>query len=56
MKKSPFVSKVQKKAISPQPEPPKLIETIDGIVTQLEDLKKQIKPLEELRDLLLKMS
>jgi DNA-binding Xre family transcriptional regulator len=43
-------------AISPQPEPPKLIETIDGIVAQLEALKKQIKPLEELRTLLMKMN
>jgi hypothetical protein len=37
-------------------EPPKLIESIDGIVAKLEELKKQIKPLEELRALLVKMN
>lgn len=42
--------------VSPQSEPPKLIESIDGIVAQLEALKKQIKPLEELRTLLMKMN
>ncbi|GEM_PF-1961805 len=53
-KKKPVIA-VEKKAISPQPEPPKLIESIDGIVAQLEELKKQIKPLEDLRDLLMKV-
>jgi DNA-binding Xre family transcriptional regulator len=37
-------------------ETPKLIEMIEGIVAQLEALKKQIKPLEELRALLMKMN
>jgi DNA-binding Xre family transcriptional regulator len=54
-RKEPVIA-VERKGISPQPEPPKLIETIDGIVTQLENLRKQIKPLEELRTLLMKMN
>jgi transcriptional regulator with XRE-family HTH domain len=37
-------------------ESPRLIESIDGIVAQLEQLKMQIKPLEELRALLMKMN
>lgn len=55
-KKAKPATKAEKKTISPQPEPPKMIETIDGILTQLEDLKRQIKPLEELRALLMKMN
>jgi DNA-binding Xre family transcriptional regulator len=51
----PLQKKRTTTAISPQPESQTLVETIDGIVAQLEALKKQIKPLEELRALLMKM-
>jgi len=54
-KKAKPATKVQKKTISPQPEPPKIIKTINGLIAELEDLKKQVEPLVELQQVIKKM-